>query len=100
LDDQVSINFIPNANKELSQNILTVDNVLSPGILFVAFNVDNVTAAEEYLKDLGVLTVRDCDLLNCGWGIDPSKLCQYAPNKSIFIRDEDLNILRLVQDEE
>lgn len=93
------INFIINANVSSSENILLAGNCVRPGILFLAFKVAGVDTAEKRLKEAGVVVVREADLAESHLRCLAGKIHPSHDGKSIFVQDEDLNLLRLVNAE-
>lgn len=91
----VDINFIVNANEQGAENVLIAGGLTRPGIVYAAFVVDDVCAAEDALRGAGVVVTRDVDLhasstLGC---LTTKAILQ---TDSIFFQDPNLNILRLV----
>mmetsp|Transcript_8930 Transcript_8930/g.13409 ORF Transcript_8930/g.13409 Transcript_8930/m.13409 type:complete len:325 (-) Transcript_8930:278-1252(-) len=95
----IDINFLLNANMPTNgENVLCRESEggVRPGIVFVALEVENVDAAEEGLRAAGVEVARDSQLDDLPWGLKSRHINTPPDGKSIFIRDSDYNVLRLV----
>ena len=88
------INFIINANESPDENILIANGIVRPGIVYATFSVADVFAAETGLKAAGVHVVREEDIASSKWACLSQKFI--PTGHSIFIEDDDHNILRLV----
>jgi len=91
------INFIINANENPDENILLAGNCIRPGIVFVAFSVDNLDQAEENLKSAGVYVVKEEEIamsrtLSCLH----NRFLPSLNGKSLFLQDPDKNVVRLI----
>jgi lactoylglutathione lyase len=94
----VDMNFILNTNMSITENILLQSGSLLPGIVFVGFSVENLERCAENLIASGVSSVtRDAEL-----GSSSTELRYLADKiatseKSVFLLDEDRNIIRLLE---
>lgn len=99
----VDINFIPNAT-ESPQNILIDENFqVFPGILYIAFTVDDAHEAGVALEASGVRVFSDAQIHD-----SDNKTCEnylrlpkknvylYPEGKSVFLKDEDSILIRLI----
>jgi catechol 2,3-dioxygenase-like lactoylglutathione lyase family enzyme len=93
----VDINLIVNANRVTPHNVLTFDG-LHPGIVYVAFYVNDLDQAELQLQRAGVRTFRDTDLDATASLLGALNRTRIKTNaQSIFLQDENHNIIRLIQ---
>ncbi len=96
----IDINFIINANKRVDgKNILTSDTITRPGIVYVAFEVASVSDAEARLRDSGIEIKHDQDMSSGEWGLIEGDFELIDGRPSLFLRDDDLNLIRLVESE-
>jgi lactoylglutathione lyase len=96
-DGGVDLNFILNANMPITENILLESGSLLPGIVFVGFTVDNLDTCAQNLIAAGVSVTRDADLESCSTELR-YLADKIAPlEKSIFLLDDDRNIIRLLE---
>ncbi|CAB9510731.1 glyoxalase [Seminavis robusta] len=92
----IDINLLINANMPSSstKNILMVDGVLKPGIIYVAFEVEDVKASQEALKAAGAAVYSEDEVASLG--LKKEKLPS-VEGHSFFVADPDCNLYRLVQ---
>lgn len=91
------LNFLINTNQAPAENILLAENVLRPGIVFVAFTVDNVAEASRRLLEDGVTVIAEADIGTSPLRCMASRIVPSSNQNSIFVLDTDLNVLRLVE---
>jgi catechol 2,3-dioxygenase-like lactoylglutathione lyase family enzyme len=98
----VDINFIPNATESPENILIDEKHEVFPGILYVAFTVDDAYKAGIALEANGVkifsdLQVCDSDEACHSYLRLPKKsIYAYPEGKSIFLKDEDSNLIRLI----
>lgn len=93
------INFIINANEEATkENILLANGIVRPGIIYTAFQVEDVARAEQNLFAAGARVTREEDVKN-----SPRLAClvgKFQPSPpgktSFFLEDDEFNLLRIV----
>mmetsp|Transcript_11703 Transcript_11703/g.17729 ORF Transcript_11703/g.17729 Transcript_11703/m.17729 type:complete len:307 (+) Transcript_11703:102-1022(+) len=96
-DTGAIINFLVNANTSADGNILCNEaDGVRPGIVYIAYEVEDVGTAAERLTAAGVEVVWDKELETAGWGLRDRHILYPTDKQSIFIRDGDLNLVRLV----
>lgn len=105
-DSGIDINFIINANEQgvasttvegTYENALVAGGVVRPGIVVAAFTVADLQHAENRLHEAGINTVREVDLGKSKWSCLASKIVSISSGQSLFLEDDDKNIIRLLQ---
>jgi catechol 2,3-dioxygenase-like lactoylglutathione lyase family enzyme len=94
----VDINLIVNGNMgddDTSNHLIGKDGTLTPGILYVAYTVANLTEATQKLTEAGVQVVRENEMETLGLTKDHAYAVAGAP--SVFLTDPHGSIFRLVQ---
>lgn len=92
----VDINFLLNANESMNGNRLFDVHGVRPGILFAGFAVASVADAEVKLKESGVPTYGESELKSSPFSALADKIVS-SPG-SLFVHDEDYNLIRLVNE--
>jgi catechol 2,3-dioxygenase-like lactoylglutathione lyase family enzyme len=96
-DSGVDINFIVNANiTDPEGNILTSKGKIKPGIVYVAFIVEDVESAAAALCSAGVLVTPDTEPGILGLPSSAVLPVKEGNGSSVFLQDPDKNLIRLV----
>jgi catechol 2,3-dioxygenase-like lactoylglutathione lyase family enzyme len=94
----VDINLIVNGNmgdNDTSNHLIGKDGTLTPGILYVAYTVANLSEAIQKLTEAGIQVVQENEMEKLGLTKDHVYAVTGAP--SIFLTDPHGSIFRLVQ---
>ena len=93
----VNINFIPNANISTpGSNILLVDGVARPGIIYISFFVESIANAIQQFQQK-IPYYFDLSIEKSPLGLKLRHIFPILHNRSVFICDEDNNIIRLIE---
>jgi len=93
--EECDINLILNCTNTSRGNALLTKEGVFPGILFAAFRVEDIADASTALRANGVEVVENDGLGT--FGLPPELLQTLGDTKSVFLRDPDLNIIRLIE---
>lgn len=102
-DTGVDMNFILNTNMNITENILLQSGTILPGIVFVGFSVRNLDMCVERLLEAGVTSVtKDIDLRSSPTELRylADKIPIYEQQKTVFLLDEDHNVIRLIEEQD
>jgi catechol 2,3-dioxygenase-like lactoylglutathione lyase family enzyme len=90
----VEVNLLVNGNTQHPENVLTEGGKIKPGIVYVAFAVNDVTQAAKALRTAGIQTAAETD--SAVMGIPATCVLPTNDGRSVFLQDPDLNLIRLV----
>ena len=94
----IDINFIINANESVTENILVADGVVRPGIIYACYTVADIASSAIALQNAGVSVVFDEELSTSKLSMLANTTVRYPEGMSLFLQDDDHNLLRLIQE--
>lgn len=91
----VFINLIINSNTPVTENILIANQVVRPGILYPGYVIsEDLQEVAKKLQEAGVFVMHEEDLSTSKFQCFINRFIP-CNNGSLFVEDEDLNIIRL-----